>query len=143
MANSTVKGIAEVTARLMKMGADIQQFVKDETEAVGKQITLDAIFNAADIQGAPQELKQQISYELFANGYGTRVTQNFLPLGAYFEFGTGSFVRVDPEWKDMAWSFYKNGKGTLRPHPYLYPAFVLNREKYLAILRKKLYQVTK
>lgn len=143
MANSTVKGLAEVTARLTKMGSDIQQFVKDETEAVGRDIETDAKINASSIQGAPPELKQRISSQSFANGYGARVTQNFLPMGAYIEFGTGAFVRVDPEWKDMAWTFYKNGKGTLRPHPYLYPAFVLNREKYLAILRKKLDQVTK
>lgn len=43
---------------------------------------------------------------------------------AYVEFGTGTFVQVPPEWKDLAWQYYVNGKGYMRPHPYLYPAYV-------------------
>jgi len=140
---SGVKGLTELQRKLMGMSADIQQFVKDETEAVGRDIENDAKVYASMIVGAPAELKQRISSEVIDNGFGTRVTQNFLDLGAYYEFGTGAFVKVDPEWKDMAWTFYKNGKGILKPHPYLYPAFVLNREKYLAILTKKLEKVTK
>lgn len=140
---SRVLGIAELQGRLISMSKDMEQFVKDETEALGRDIEADAKINASGILNAPVELKQRINSEVINKGFGTRVSQNLLPLGAYIEFGTGAFVEVSDEWKAMAFTFYKNGKGTLRAHPYLYPSFVLNRDKYIALLRKKLEIITK
>jgi len=136
-------GIGQLQAKLISISREMEQFVKDETEALGRDIEADAKINASGIANAPVELKQRINSEVIDNGFGTRVSQNLLPLGAYIEFGTGAFVSVAPEWKNMAWTFYKNGKGTLRAHAYLYPAFVLNRDKYIALLRKKLELITK
>jgi hypothetical protein len=49
------------------------------------------------------------------------------PLAAYIEFGTGKYFSLYPgkekEWQDLAYNYYKNGKGVTRPNPYLYPAF--------------------
>jgi len=49
------------------------------------------------------------------------------PLAAYIEFGTGRYFTLYPgkekEWQDLAYNYYKNGKGVTRPNPYLYPAF--------------------
>jgi hypothetical protein len=49
------------------------------------------------------------------------------PLAAYIEFGTGKYFSLYPgkekEWQNLAYNYYKNGKGVTRPHPYLYPAF--------------------
>jgi hypothetical protein len=49
------------------------------------------------------------------------------PLAAYIEFGTGRYFTLYPgkekEWQDLARNYYKNGKGTTTPHPYLYPSF--------------------
>ncbi len=55
---------------------------------------------------------------------------------AYVEFGTGRFAakyvtRLPKEWKELAMSFYVNGKGRLPAHPYLYPAF--NKAKDMLI----------
>lgn len=140
---SDIKGLEALQKKLLSMGKDVETFVKLETEAVGFAITEDAKNNASFIQGAPPELKQRISNELTNNGFGTRVSQNFLPMGAYMEFGTGAFVEVSDEWKDMAYTFYKNGKGRLHATPYLYPAFTLNRLLYIEKLKKKLELLTK
>lgn len=140
---SSVIGLGDLQRKLISISKDIEQFVKDETEALGRDIEADAKNNASRIIGAPVELKQRINSEVIDNGFGTRISQNLLPLGAYIEFGTGVFVEVSPEWKEMAFTFYKNGKGTLRASPYLYPAFIINREKYIKLLRKKLEIVTK
>ena len=129
---------AQLSKKLRAISVDMEQFVKDETEAVGRDIENDAKDNASRILNAPPELKQRISSQVLDGGFTTRVSQNFLPLGAYIEFGTGAFVEVSDEWREMALTFYKNGKGTLRAHPYLYPAFTLNREKYIETLKKKL-----
>src|SRR5690606_6455672 len=65
------------------------------------------------------------------------------PIAAYLEFGTGAFVDVATEWKDMAMMFYKNGKGYLRPHPYLYPAYNKGKPIYEAQLKALLENLTK
>lgn len=135
---STVKGLEKVIAELRNYGPKAEQFLKDELEGVGRDIEADAKVLASGIQGAPPELKQRISNEVINGGLGTRVTQNFLPMGAYIEFGTGAFVVVAPEWKEMAWKFYVNGKGTLRAHPYMYPAYIQNRKLFLERLKKGL-----
>jgi len=48
------------------------------------------------------------------------------PMAAYIEFGTGRYFPQYPgkekEWQDLAREFYVNGKGFMRPAPYLYPS---------------------
>ena len=53
-----------------------------------------------------------------------RVSVNY---AAYVEFGTGqNYKNYEPklpnEWRNIAADFWKSGKGTTRPQPYLYPA---------------------
>ena len=53
-----------------------------------------------------------------------RVATNY---AAYVEFGTGQKyktyeAKLTNEWKNIAADFFKTGKGTTRPQPYLYPA---------------------
>jgi hypothetical protein len=47
-------------------------------------------------------------------------------MAAYIEFGTGRYFPQYPgkekEWQDLAREFYVNGKGFMRPAPYLYPS---------------------
>jgi HK97 gp10 family phage protein len=56
--------------------------------------------------------------------YEVRVSTNY---AAYVEFGTGKkYKNYEPkltnEWRNIAADFFKTGKGTTRPQPYLYPA---------------------
>jgi len=145
-----VVGMEAVIRDLLKFGDDVEQFVKDETETVGRDIKMDATkFAANSLAHLPESTKKQvpdlvqkIGFEIKQNGMSAEITQNLLPLGAYVEFGTGTYVVVAPEWKDLAWQFYVNGKGKLHAAPYMYPAFVKGRKLYVEVLEKKLNSLT-
>lgn len=53
--------------------------------------------------------------------------------GPYVEFGTGSKVNVPSELQDYAMQFKGAGirEVNLSARPYLYPAFFINREKFI------------
>ena len=58
-------------------------------------------------------------------------------IGAYEEFGTGGFVVIPPETTPqyvMQW--YVNGKGTLHPNPWLFPAWRNNKSRVFEIIKK-------
>lgn len=139
--SSTIKGLDEVIKRLRAIEVDGQRMVKDEIEGAARDIEAQAKSLAPTTVGV--NLKQGISHSIDQSGLAASITQNATPIGAYVEFGTGSYVVVHPEWKDLAWQFYKNGMGTLRPHPYLYPAYVQGRKRLLNQLEKGLIKLTK
>lgn len=55
-------------------------------------------------------------------------TEEYAP---YVEFGTGKYVKVDNEFKDLAMTFYVNGQGRTKPRPFLIPAFYEERKKFI------------
>ena len=62
-----------------------------------------------------------------------------IDMAAFLEWGTGDFVVVPPETTDdytMQW--YKNGRGTLRPHAALIPSYRVEREKLVSALLAEL-----
>ena len=137
-----IEGLDKVVKDLLNFGSEGETLVKDLTEAAGRDIEADAKMNAARIQGAPPDLKTSISNKVVDRGLGAEVTQNLVPIGAFIEFGTGTFVVVADEWKDMAWEFYVNGKGRLPAAPYMYPAYVKGRINYIDSLEKGLDKLT-
>lgn len=50
----------------------------------------------------------------------------------WVEFGTGIYVQTMPGTEDYAMTFYINGQGRGRPHPFLFPAFFAEEKKLLA-----------
>lgn len=139
---SRVNGISQLVDRLKFFGSETDTFLKSEISAIGNQIAEDAKTNVSFVSSAPPEIKQKISNQITNDGYTTKITQNALPMGAYIEFGTGVYVTVAPEWKDMAWQFYVNGKGRLRAHPYLYPAFIKGSNDFMRTLTRKIEQLS-
>jgi hypothetical protein len=132
------KDLSSLLKELKGFGEQTDKFLKAEIAAIGFQIEADAKVNASAIPDAPPEVKQMISNQILNDGYTAKITQNALPMGAYIEFGTGVFVTVAPEWKDMAWQFYVNGKGRLHAHPYMYPAFLKGRDDFMNTLQRKI-----
>lgn len=138
---SNIKGFDQLIKKLNKIGK--ADFVKAEIAGAAFDIEANAKNNASAIQGIPPEIKQMISQRITNDGLTAVISQNALPMGAYIEFGTGIYVKVAPEWKDMAWQFYKNGKGRLHASPYMYPAFVEGRERLISNLKAKLKELIK
>lgn len=129
---------------LMAFGEEAEKALKMELAGTAAQIVFDAKSNANSYGSKfPPEIAQGISSEKESDGFGFSIHQNALPLGAYLEFGTGTFVVVAPEWKDLAWQFYKNGKGMLHAYPYLYPAYQEGRKNLIKNLTQDLEDLTK
>lgn len=138
---SKVSGFKELRDKLTRMGPEMERFVADETEAAGRMIEADAKRNAPVDLG---KLRQSINYQKGDTPYSANVFVN-VPYAAYQEFGTGGLVNVPEELRELA-EYYK-GKGirkvNLSPQPYLYPALVLNRKRYIDQLKAKLKQITR
>jgi hypothetical protein len=67
-------------------------------------------------------------------------------MAAYFEFGTGkNYLQMQssytPEMKRIATSYYKNGKGTIKAHPYLFPAYYKYRKEFIKAIAQLVKKV--
>lgn len=84
------------------------------------------------------KLKQSIKAEYKNNGLQGEVsaTEKYAP---YIEFGTGQFVKVPKGFEKMAMSFYVNGKGRMKPRPFLIPSWASE----VPIFKKKLEKIIK
>lgn len=139
------------SASLKRVVAELQKFEKESgavisqvTQAAANQIRDKAMSNARTygvevVKGVGEIVVQPNQTGL---DYYTINVQG-VPMAAYLEFGTGAFVKVEPEWKGLAWQFYVNGKGSLEPHPFLYPAFRDSRENYQKTLENAIKILTK
>ncbi|KPE49764.1 hypothetical protein [Chryseobacterium indologenes] len=141
-----VRGYKETLAALKNFGRDGENLIKDITVSGGHEIAEKAkenFRNVADGLDPTGTIMRSINFKPENNGFKAVISVNQLPMGAYIEFGTGVFVEVDPEWKDIAWQFYVNGMGQLHAHPYFYPAFDEGREKYMRDLKDALEHLTR
>lgn len=136
-----VTGQKELIKALSKFGEETEKRIDQITHATATQIADQAKFNAPRAN-AEINIAQSINVSKESKLFYT-VNVNAVPIAAYLEFGTGAFVEVAPEWKDMAWEFYVNGKGRLHPQPYLYPAYTRGKKIYEANLKALLDQLTR
>ena len=100
-------------------------------------------YRAKDLGGLGQNILarevDKLNWKVYANAFGTA------DYSAYVEFGTGGLVEVPDELQEMAIQFKGAGikEVNLPARPYLYPAFVRGREKYIDELKKELDYLTK
>ena len=145
MAKGTIKGLDKVFKDLSKLGKDIEKKVELTTRSNAQEIAVDARKNAR-AKGVWDlgDLVGNISYEKDKNTFNYKIFARE-KYSAFLEFGTGGMVKVPNELKELAIQF--KGKGVkeinLQPRPYLYPAFVKGREKYLEDLKALLDSSTK
>lgn len=143
--NATVRfqGTQATIEKLKKFGRVGENRIKAISQATATQIVTDA---SIKIQSYPGDIgfriAQSISASKHDNGLTWFVSVNEVPMAAYIEFGTGTFVEVPPGWEETAWQFYVNGKGYLRPFPYLYPAYYKARRQYKKDLQESLLYLT-
>lgn len=136
-----ITGQNELIRALSKFGEEAEKRIDQITHATATQIADQAKLNAPRAN-AEINIAQTINVSKESHLFYT-VNVQAVPIAAYLEFGTGAFVDVAPEWKDLAWEFYKNGKGRLRPQPYLYPAYTRGKKIYEANLNALLEHLTK
>jgi HK97 gp10 family phage protein len=142
--SKTIKGLTKVLKDLEKFGDEAKVEVHGTTADNATEIARDAQSRAPVDLG---KLKQGIravelgesDFKIMTNATG------FAPYSAYIEFGTGKSVRVPAELKGIAIMFKGNNERevNIQPQPYLYPAFIKGREKYLKDLKTVLKKLTK
>lgn len=124
MVTFRIRGVDETFNKLNKSIEKINLQIDNEMAAGVEAMALNAkaIFSSdnAEIRASIRSKKvKDFSYELIA-GRGDD------PMAAYIEFGTGRYFANYPgkekEWQDLARQYYVNGKGWMRPAPYLYPS---------------------
>jgi len=146
-----ITGQKELLRALSKFGEEAEKRIDQITNIAAVEIAQDAKDRAPRGKetnpdgNATINITQLINVEHTSHLFYTVKVQadEDNPIPAYLEFGTGAFVKVAPEWKDMAWEFYKNGEGRLHPQPYLYPAYTRGKAQYENDLKQLLDQLTK
>lgn len=138
---SRITGLSALVKELNAIGKKGEQLVKDEIEATGRDIEVNAK-QRAPVAPNGGTLRRSINYSSADNGLTAMVTVN-VSYGAYQEFGTGGLVDVPTELREIA-EFYK-GKGVrkinLRPQPFLYPAYIEGRKQLIENLQKGLVKI--
>lgn len=136
-----IKGANKAKLNLRLKVESIRSRLSDTVKRTGENVEFVAGLNA------PVEIEKTIN-GVFINGkWDFSYTVNVMgppdvpQMAAYLEFGTGVFAanyvkRLPPEWQNIALSFWVNGKGTLKSHPYLYPAFSQQGPKLIDEARK-------
>ena len=136
MVSVNVKNIKGVEEAFAKYGEEaVKEFVKitrfkaNETENTAK--TLAPIDNGT----LRQSIHTTESEKGLTQNVGTRI-----PYAPYMEFGTGTLVKIQDGWGEMAARFKGAGirQINIRPRPFMYPAFVYARKTFAKDIKKSL-----
>jgi len=136
-----IQGLTTVTNAIKSKGKAIEDGVKMNVEKYGLKIAAQAQSSASAIPATWAKIdihhnptKSGLSYIIQAGDNGSG------EMAAYFEFGTGkSYLQMQgsytPEMKRIATSYYKDGKGTIKAHPYLFPAYYKYRKEFIQSIK--------
>lgn len=144
-------GAGKVKAAMDKVKRDLRNDANKliagaalRTETVAKQRLLSQASGASREQAMEiSAIAQSINHSFDAASMSATIYAGNVSgdhLAAYYEFGTGERARiylakVEGGWQAVARRFYVNGKGRLREHPYLYPAFMQESRRLLDKLK--------
>lgn len=138
-----VEGLKRTRRSLNKLGekAELQvhAITGDNATTIAINASLQASITSFDLGDLAAGIQAE---EVAKKKFKIVVKEKYAP---YVEFGTGTMVSVPPELKKIAEQFRGKGirKVNLPARPFLYPAFVEGRLKYLRDLKKLLKDLTK
>lgn len=137
------KGIQQTINKLRRLGHEGENKIKQVTAVAANELATKAAQNLSSYTDADPTgtIAQSINAQPKNDGLTWTIAVNQVPMGAYLEFGTGTFVDIPAGWEKIAWQFYINGQGTLKPRPYLYPAYYEVRRQYKKDLKDALNQL--
>lgn len=134
-----IKGLDKLMRSLSPEG--VQKSFDKPMKSYIKKVVSDAQSNAPSIvtrieNGQAVQYPTNVGASItgsYSNGVGEINVGD--PEGPYIEFGTGRYASdllgtYPKEWQDIAWDYYRNGKGNTIPAEYLYPA-VKNNNNFL------------
>ena len=144
MAKVVIKGLKNTLDSLKKFGEEAELKIYATTWDNATTIALNAKQQASVTSFDTGKLTQGIQAIETEDGSFKIIAKE--KYSAYVEFGTGTLVSVPPELKEIAEQFKADPKireVNLPARPFLYPAFVKGRKKYLKDLKKLLKDLTK
>jgi hypothetical protein len=148
----TIKGLDKVLKDIESRSDKAQKAVITVLSETAQAIELDAKTACPpDILGVPISTKGRITSRFEKGGLywnvGINATED---LDAYVEFSTGldaarvlNGVGYTQEMRDIAIRFRKNGQGTLRGTPFLFPAYIKNTANLLKEIEKEIAEKIK
>ena len=115
-----IRGVGDVLAMFRAYQNDVPRKIKQARIVKARQILNQAIKTAPKVTG---KLRSSGNVDNTTNPNSSEIyfDADYAP---YLEFGTGGKVKIPAGFEDLAWEFYENGKGNLKPQPYLIPAFL-------------------
>lgn len=117
----------QIISNLRRKAESLVREYEYEIQRTASQIELDSKQKCpVDLGKLRQSIYSKVDKDNLTAEVGA--TEFYAP---YIEFGTGHFVKVNEEFKELAMSFYVNGEGKTRPQPFLIPAFYQNRQKFI------------
>lgn len=144
----TVTGLQRVQARIANLTRDAEDILAEEIEASAENIARmakEAIGSelVTTNKGIENDLVGQIKNSIrpWKSGQlqwsvGMPVLGKINDMAGYLEFGTGIYVDIIPGLEGYAMKWYKNGRGTILPHPFLFPSAEIERSRFITRLKK-------
>jgi len=147
-----VIGLDAAIRSLRKKGQDAERAILDELESTASNIEKTAVdLSKGYLLGEKLNINQRINKFPDNKGFTWTVgieSQN--DFDAYVEFGTGlsakeilSRPEYTPEIRALAMTFYKNGEGTLRGKPYMFPAYFQHTAQLVQRLKDEVSKAVK
>src|SRR5690606_5112832 len=132
--------IDKLRRQLAKIEREVDQIIRVTISQFANRMFAEAMANL----GHP-ELVATYNLVFEDNGYTVYITTDS-NIAAYIEFGTGSqsaqYLSGQPqEVSEEAIKFYINGEGTMKPQPYLFPAFFKYRDMVQPEIEKRVNQL--
>jgi hypothetical protein len=144
-----VNGLDEAIRDIRKKGKQAERAVIEQLEDTASLIEFGAKNDAPFGQGL--SIKQRIDKVGSQAGLKWIVgVQGTLDIDAYYEFGTGLSAKeilANPDYtqemRDLAYTFFKTGDGTLRGRPYLFPNYIKYTANLVEEIRKEIEKAIK
>jgi hypothetical protein len=137
-----VQGLTTVTNAIKRKGKAIEDGVKMNVEKYGRKIQAQAQSNAPKVAST-------FEGGITIDGNPTQSGLSFIvqahsganaDVAVWYEMGTGkNYLQMassyTPEMRRIAQSYYRNGKGTIKAHPYLFPAYYKYRKEFIQSIK--------
>jgi HK97 gp10 family phage protein len=136
-----IKGIKHLQRKFERFGEEGAKEVAEVTRMNALSIQRDATSNIKKVVNQRTgHLSRSMANEKLDEKGLTYSIYSFANYAAYVEFGTGRMVQVPPEMTEIAMMFKGRGirEVNLPARPFLYPALVKGRPRYIKDLEESL-----
>lgn len=143
-----IEGLQQLQTKIKNIRPVVEGILSGEIEAAAENIERMAKENAPSVIKTANE--QQQEYGEIRNSLsawkvselewqaGIQGTGPINDRAGYLEWGTGKYINIPPGLEAYAMMWYKTGRGTILPHPYLFPAVEQERIKLIERLKQDL-----